>query len=156
MSMAPRVRKFLESRSVPYQLIRHRYAETAKDCAQQSKLPAHKFAKAVVLKDQQGFVVAVLPANRCVDLPAVNSRLNRILSLADQTDLRQLFSDCVVGAVPALAQAYDLSVVWDERIVDEPACCIEAGDHQELVCMSRNSFINLMKDGCSGRISSGL
>ncbi len=152
MSMSPRIREYLDARQIPYQVIHHTYAETARECADAAHIPLSRLAKAVVLKDDEGFLMAVVPSDKNVDLNAINMRTNRLLTTATQQDVNLLFRDCTRGAVPAIGQAYNMRVVWDDHILDEPDCYLEAGDHEELIYMSRQDFRTLMQDRDHGNI----
>ncbi len=153
MAIANTVQNFLDRQHVNYQLVQHPYMETAKECAEAAHIPPHRMAKAVVLKDDDGFVMAVVPSDRDVDVDAVNLRMNRLLMTADQRDVRILFRDCARGAVPALGQAYNMPLIWDDELTQEPDCYLEAGDHTSLIYMSRHDFMNLMGDRPHGSIS---
>ena len=73
-------------------------------------------AKAVLLKDIDGYVLAVVPATHMVWIGELDSRLGRDLETASEDDLDYVFSDCETGAVPALGPAYDLDTVVDHSL----------------------------------------
>jgi Ala-tRNA(Pro) deacylase len=56
-----------------------------------------------------------------------------------------LFRDCDSGAVPALANAYDLPVIWDDRLLKVADIYIEAGDHEHLVHLLGRDFREMME-----------
>ncbi len=153
MAMSARLRDYLETQHVPYQVIQHRYAETARECAESAHIPLSRMAKGVVLKDDEGFMMAVIPSDKSVDLNAVNMRTNRLLTTATQKDVNLIFRDCSRGAVPAIGQAYNLRVIWDDSITEQPDCYLEAGDHEELLYLSAKDFQLLMHDRDHGHIS---
>lgn len=153
MSLSPTIERFLDNKHIPYKRVFHPYAETAMGCAIAAKVPPKRVAKGVVLRDDEGFVMAVVPADRQVDLRAVNHFTNRLLTTAEQKDVSILFRDCARGAVPSLGQTYNLPVIWDDHLGQEPECYLEAGDHRELVKMNRDSFLDSMQNQPHGRIS---
>ena len=152
MSMSPRIREYLEANKIPYQLVHHHYAETAKECAEAAHIPLSRMAKAVILRDDEGFLMAVVPSDKSVDINAINVRTNRLLTTATQQDVNLLFRDCAPGAVPALGQAYNLRVIWDDRILQEPDCYLEAGDHEDLIYLARKELEALLRDKEHGMI----
>jgi len=97
-----------------------------------------------VLKDVSGYVVSVVPANRSLEVGWVNDELGRNLSIANESDLKVLFDDCEVGAVPALAEAYGIQVIWDDDLEYTADVYIEAGDHEHLIWLERRDFKKLM------------
>ena len=63
MAIARTLMTYLEERDIRYGLVEHKHTETALDTAHAANVPAHQVAKAVVLCDDAGYVVSVLPAN---------------------------------------------------------------------------------------------
>jgi len=155
MSVAKTLIDYLESRQVDYYTVDHSHTETARDSARSAHLPPHQIAKAVVLRDDKGFIVSVLPASRQLELQWVNEVLGRELELASEGDLANLFWDCEPGAVPALTEPYGLKVVWDDGLAYTNDIFIEAGDHQHLICLERKDFRALMSSLPHDIISKG-
>ena len=84
--------------------------------------------------------MAMVPANRQVDIEAINRKTNRLLSPAGQRDVNLLFRDCSQGAVPGLGQPYNIPTIWDDSLAEQPECFLEAGDHKELVQLNKEAF----------------
>jgi len=144
MAMADRVKKYLDDAGVPYDVVLHPYAAASSmETAESAGVSGDRLAKAVVVKDDHGFLLAVLPATRHLDLEQLSSILDRDLGLATEDEIRGLFADCDPGAVPPLGAAYDLDVVMDETIFDEHQVYLESGDHRDLVKLSSESFAQL-------------
>ncbi|WP_432695316.1 aminoacyl-tRNA deacylase [Marinobacterium sp. YM272] len=152
MSISATVQSYLDHQQVPYHLRHHPYTETAMRSAFAARVPAHRVAKGVVLKDEEGFVMAMVPSDRQVDLDVVNESLNRLLEPATQRDVRILFRDCEAGAVPSLGQAYNMKMIWDDSLAQENLCYLESGDHTELLELDHKSFIRLMEHQPHGLI----
>lgn len=153
MSVSPTLQSYLNRGDIPYRLISHPYTETSLSTAISARVPARRMAKGVVLRDDEGFMMAVVPSDRRVDLQAINRKMGRVFSPAAQKDVRILFRDCNKGAVPALGQAYNLKVIWDDHLASEPDCYMEAGDHQDLLCISQSTFKKVMSENPHGMIS---
>ncbi len=152
MAISARMREYLKVQHIPYQVVHHSYHETARGCADAAHIPPARMAKAVLLKDSEGFMLAVVPSDKSVDLDALNLRTKRRLMTASQQEVKRQFADCSKGAVPGVGQAYDLRVVWDDSIVQQPDCYLEAGNHEELIYLARKDFQTLMQDRDHGRI----
>ena len=56
----------------------------------------------VMLEDDKGYLMAVVPASHKADLGAMHRQLNRELGLATDRELVELFKDCEPGALPPL------------------------------------------------------
>jgi Ala-tRNA(Pro) deacylase len=121
--------------------------------AQAAHIPGDRLAKCVLLEDDYGFLMAVIPATHRVDLGALHRMLDRNLGLATDRVLIELFKDCEPGAVPPLGPAYGIDTILDERLLDAPDIYFEAGDHQALIHLDASEFRRLMNDVPRGRIS---
>ena len=153
MGIAVTVREYLDEAGVDYELVHHAYAPNSRRAAESASIPQDQLAKPVMLEDAKGYVMAVVPASRRVELQSLERQLGRKLALAPERQLRDLFVDCQRGAVPALGQAYGVEVVWDDCLASCPDVYFEAGDHTDLVHMSGREFTFLMGRKPHGRIS---
>lgn len=152
MNIAPTVHKYLAAQQADYELIPHSHTESSTGTARAAHVPGARVAKAVLVKDQAGYVLAVLPSNRQVELRQLGSALGRErLQLAGEAELKQTFADCALGAVPPLGSAYGLPVVVDEALAAEPEVYFEAGDHEHVVHVTRREFERLMPDAAHAR-----
>ena len=140
MGIASTVRDFLDQSGVEYELIHHLFSRNSRSAARAAQVPEEQVAKPVLLEDADGFVLAVVPASRRVELGHVEQRLGRKLTLASERELRGVFSDCRKGAMPALGQAYGVKVVWDDCLAASPDIYFDAGDHTDLVHISGQDF----------------
>ena len=61
MAIATTLRAFLESHNLAYEVVRHAHAETSQRTASAAGQPGDKVAKSVLLKDEDGYLLAVLP-----------------------------------------------------------------------------------------------
>ena len=68
-------------------------------------------------------------------------------------ELLHVFDDCEVGSIPALGQAYGLTVLVDESLLEQNEVYFEAGDHTELVRMRGEDFEYLMATAGHGYFS---
>jgi len=155
MAIATTLKSYLEDHHVSYDMVNHPHSTTALESAHSAHVPSHQVAKAVVLEDDDGYVVSVLPSTNRLDLEWVNESLGRRLEMAQEEELKNLFQDCDLGAVPALSNAYGLDVIWDEQLTNASEIYIEAGDHENLIHMHGDDFCKLMKDLPHNIISAG-
>jgi Ala-tRNA(Pro) deacylase len=144
MAIAPTVEEFLRVRGVEYDLVCHPHTASSTQTAQASRLRGSYVAKAVVVADEQGHLVAVVPATHHLQLAWLDNLTQRRLGLVSEDDLARLFPDCELGAVPPLAVAYGVPTVVDEALFDLPEVYLEGGDHVTLVRMSGRQFRALM------------
>ena len=144
MAIAKTLINYLKERGIDFEEVEHDHTSTAEASAHAAHVPAHQVAKAVVLRDGDGYVVSVLPANHSLEIGWVNDELGRNLEMACEDEFKNLFGDCEVGAVPALGEAYGLKVIWDDQLKHAADIYIEAGDHEHLIHLSGEDFRQLM------------
>ena len=155
MAIAMTLKSYLEDQHVDYDVVEHARSHSALESAHAAHIPDHQVAKAVVLEDEIGYVVSIMPACNRLDLDWVNESLGRNLELANEDELPNLFQDCDPGAVPALSNAYGLDMIWDEQLTNASEIYIEAGDHEHLVHLHGDTFCKLVEDLPHNIISAG-
>ena len=122
----------------------HERTMTARQTARTCEIEADCLAKAVLMRDDQGYVMAVLPASCQLDKAQLWRLLHRPVELAGEDEAQTLFRDCALGAIPALGQAYGIETVVDERLGQAPEIWLEAGDHERLIHLAGERFRALM------------
>jgi len=146
MNIAPALQDYLATQQIAYEVIGHSPSVSSRSTAKAAHVPGARVAKAVVVKDARGFVMAVLPASQVVALSQLGAALHReALELASEAELKKLFADCAVGAVPPLGAAYGLPMVVEEALAEQPELYFEAGDHQHVIHVSRDEFMRLIE-----------
>ena len=155
MAIAITLKSYLEGHKIHYDTVEHSHTASAIDSAKSAHVPAHQLAKAVVLEDDSGYIVSVLPSSNRLNLGWVNEELQRDLKLATELQLKGLFEDCDTGAVPALSNAYGLKVIWDDQLKHASDIYIEAGDHEHLIHLKGVDFRQLMAKLPHSVISAG-
>ncbi len=144
MSIATTLEHYLAKRGVKYDVVQHPHTATALDSARTSHVSLDRLAKAVVLKGDDGYLVAVLPASSHIQFGQLRKQLGIELDMANEEQIESLFHDCEPGAVPAIGAAYGLKVIVDDSLASEPEIYLEGGDHASLVHVSGSAFRELM------------
>lgn len=146
MSMATTVDQALTLTQVDYRILRHPHSATTAEAARRADVDPGLLAKAVVLQDHVGYLLAVLPASRRLDLQGLRQRLHRpSLEFVPEDDLDNVFFDCQRGAVPPLGPEYRVPTVVDLGLQAVEDVYFEAGDHEGLVHVDQTSFRKLMR-----------
>jgi len=91
MTIATSVQSYLARNGVPYDVLAHEHTWDSMHSAQAAHIPGDRLAKCVVLEDEKGFLMAVIPATHRVDLGALHRALGRSLGLATDRELIELF-----------------------------------------------------------------
>jgi Ala-tRNA(Pro) deacylase len=154
MSMADTVGYALNLTDVDFDILRHRHSSTSQETAHRAGVTEGCLAKAVALRDGIGPLLAVLPADRELDLAGLQGALRRPgLKFMSEDDLGEVFFDCEKGAVPPLGPDYRVPTIVDTSFADREDIYFEAGDHRDLVHVSGTSFQKLMRGAENLKIS---
>jgi Ala-tRNA(Pro) deacylase len=125
------VTEFLERAGVPYEVVEHERTQTAAAEARAAGMPAADVAKTVVLRDEAGVRLAVIPADHRLDLRKVKRELgSRGLRLVTEQEMEREFSDFEVGAVPPFGPMFHALELMDERLLDHDRILCGGGDHE--------------------------
>ncbi len=144
MAIASTVSHYLSRQGAEYDILSHPHTSTSGETAQVSHVPGALLAKPVLLEDERGYLMAIVPSNRQVNLGELHRQMNRNLGLATEGELGALFSDCEVGALPPLGPAYGIETIIDNEIAEQADIFFEAGDHEQLIHVTAETFSNLL------------
>ena len=143
MGISITLREYLDDNSVAYETLNHAKTSTSLNTAEAAHLTGREMAKAVIVKRRKGYLMAIIPASRQVDLSHLGHWLNQTIALASETEIAELFPDCELGAVPALGAPYGIKSVIDEKLSGLENIYFEAGDHETLIHLSGNEYDRL-------------
>ncbi len=147
MSMPSRLSNYLQRRGIQYDVMSHAHSHSSAETARSAHVKPHQLAKSVILEDDDGCVMAVVPADARVNIGAIARMLGRDqLHLSDEERLCELFPDCDLGAIPAVGMAWGMDTVVDEALDDNAELYFEAGDHDMVIKLSRQQFHELMRE----------
>ncbi|MDH3948730.1 MAG: YbaK/EbsC family protein [Gammaproteobacteria bacterium] len=153
MAMAKTLESYLLQHGVEYELVPHPKTYTSRDTAKAAHVADDHIAKAVIVRDEQGHAMVVIPASHWLKLEALQQEADRDFVLAAESDATKLFHDCAPGAIPPLGPAYGLETFLDERLTSLANVYFEAGDHEDLVHVNGDAFHVLLKGVRHGHFS---
>ena len=153
MAISITLQEYLDEKGVDYEILKHPYTYSSMDTAASAHVPGSKLAKSVVLEDSKGFLMAIVPTTHHVEIAQLSHQLNRPLELATESELSELFTDCDVGAIPPIGEAYGMEMLVDESLTRGSDVYFEAGDHTCLVHVTGEDFKQLMCNAEIGAIS---
>ncbi|HEY7689161.1 MAG TPA: YbaK/EbsC family protein [Dongiaceae bacterium] len=153
MTIAATLQKYLSDCGIRYDVVEHPRTVSSSRTAQAGHVPGDRLAKAVVLKSEGGYTMAVVPASRHIRLGEVQDYLRQPVGLATEAEVGQLFGDCDLGAIPPVGRAYGLPVIVDDSFDGQPEIYFEAGDHQNLIHVDAPAFKRLMAEARHGSFS---
>jgi len=143
---ATKIKEYLDNHGVKYVSIRHSPAYTAAEVAASSHVAGRDFAKTIVVRIEDNFALVVLPASRRLVLADLRELLQTpMLRLATETEFRNLFPDCELGAMPPFGNLYNLPVYVAASLAEEPEIAFNAGTHTEVIKMDYEDFEELVR-----------
>src|SRR5258708_16478367 len=135
------VKNYLDLQHVPYQHHVHSTAFTAQQLAAAERISGTLVAKTVVVKADDQFLMAVLPATAKVDTAALKGALNaRELELATEREFQELFPDSDVGAMPPFGNLYELPVCAEESLARAAALAFNTRPPEHPLPLSNSDF----------------
>lgn len=153
MTMTTTLQKFLSSSGIAFDIIPHRQTDTSINSAQTAHINGKFVAKPVILEDDLGYLMAVVPASERVELDKLNKILDRHMELAPEQEIVDIFFDCEPGAIPPIADAYGMQTIVDEDLLHCSDIYFEAGNHRELIHVKGKDFNQLMQGAPHSKIS---
>jgi Ala-tRNA(Pro) deacylase len=146
MDISPTLVRELAEHGIAYDIVHHHHSDTSLNIAHAAHVPVGKMVKTVILEDEGGYVMALIPANRKLQINKLNKALGRYMSLASEPELLSLFADCELGAIPPVGEAYGIKTVVDSHLDECEDVYIEAGNHNDLLHLSKGGFHKLTAD----------
>lgn len=146
MPILKRLEEFLKKNSAAFKVVSHQEAFTAQEVAAAMHVHGRELAKAVMLKVNGKYVMAVLPAHLKVDIEKLKSVLKeKNLRLATEDEFKKLFPDCEPGAEPPFGNLYNIDTLVDESLTRDEHIFFNAGNHYEAVDMVYSDYVKLVK-----------
>lgn len=139
------LKEFLERNQVQYRCIDHAPSFTAQEIAAEAHVSGKQMAKTVIVKIGNQFAMVVLPAHDHVNFAALKEITGEsAIDLAKESDFKNKFPECEVGAMPPFGNLYGMPVFVSKQLAHDNII-FNSGSHSELVQMSYADFIRLVK-----------
>jgi Ala-tRNA(Pro) deacylase len=141
MTVSNRLKKFLQESKASYKVVQHNVTYSAQRTAASVHTPGREVAKAVVLKSGEGYVMAVVDAPHRVDLEKfakVSGMKDPVV--AEEAELKEIFPECELGAMPPFGGLYGLKVFIDRQLEEDEEIVFNAGTHFEALRMKYKDF----------------
>lgn len=145
MASPSTLKSFLEQKKIHYEVLKHPEAFTAQEVAHAIHKTGKVLAKTVVVDADGNNVMVVVPAHHKVRLEAVKQLLgSKEIRLSPEENLRGLFPDCDLGAMPPIGSLYNMSVVVSKELSEKPDIIFNACTHTDCVKMAFSDFQRLV------------
>ncbi len=142
---AQKVKAFLDNSHVKYETIHHSADFTAQQTAAHTHTRGREFAKTVIVRLPDGFVMAVVPAHHRVDLAKLAEIAGATeVQLATEPEMDRLFPGCDTGAEPPFGNLYGLPVWVSSTVAADERITFNGGTHEDAVRMRYADYARLV------------
>ncbi len=146
MAINERLKRLLEQNRVDHEVLPHSEVFTTQEVAQSVHVTGRLMAKVVVVRDPAGgHLMVVLPASCRLDLAILSRETGHPgLALAGEDELKAMFPDCELGAMPPFGGLYGLPTYVDRCFEDSDSFFLQAGNHHEVVRLKTRDYLRLV------------
>lgn len=142
--MYAKLEEFLRAKQAKYEVLVHAGAVTAQEQAAATHTPGNAFAKVIVVKERDGFVLAVLPSSRVLDVDRLKGFIHHgEIRLATVEEIARVVPDCMPGAIPPFGTLFRLPTFVDRALVNVRDVTMPAGDFATSIRMRAVEFRRL-------------
>lgn len=139
------LKDLLESQKVKYKSTTHSPAFTSQEIAAAAHVSGKELAKTVIVKTDGHLAMVVLPANHQVNFAKLKEALGtKAVDLASESEFKDKFPGCEVGAMPPFGNLYDMPVFVESDLSKQDRIMFNGGSHSELVELSYQDFDRLV------------
>ena len=139
------VKEFLDSHKVKYVSMTHSPAFTSQEVAAAAHVSGKEMAKTVIVKADGKYAMVVVPANDHVNFSKLKEVMGASVDLASESEFKDKFSGCEVGAMPPFVNLYNMPVYVSKHLEHMDHIVFNAGSHSELMQMKFKDFHQLVK-----------
>ena len=143
--------RYLQSNKVEFHVMEHDPAFSAHDVAASAHVPESEMAKAILIRMDEHYWMAVLRADQRINEQMVRRVFGaKTVHLAHEEDLGLLFPDCQIGAMPPFGNLYGLPVLVEECLAEDEEIVFNACTHTKAIRMKFKDFRRLAKPVVAG------
>lgn len=141
-----KLKEFLDTQKVKYVSISHSPAFTSQEIAAAAHVSGKQLAKTVIIKADGHLAMVVLPANDQVNFASLRRAIGaKEVDLAAESEFKDKFAGCEVGAMPPFGNLYDMPVFVSDQFANQDQILFNAGSHSELMQMALSDFEKQVK-----------
>lgn len=142
---AQKLNDFLKNKKIKYVTITHSPAYTAQDISMLTHIPSDTMAKSVIVSLGKDFAMVVIPGNKKIDIESLKKTAHEDEArIASESEFKNQFSDCEVGAMPPFGNLYGMKVYVDDGLSSAAEIGFNAGSHSEIMKMSYKDYDTLV------------
>lgn len=151
MAISKKITGYLEKNKYKYEIIEHKTTYTAWDTAQTEKIRPQEVAKALVIKLDSDYVLALVPSNRNLDkqklLKIVNAQRKKVkakaykkIDFAKEVWMKKNLLG-KVGAVPPFRELLKLDIYADSLLWKSKNIYLGSGEHTASIRVNTKQYL---------------
>jgi Ala-tRNA(Pro) deacylase len=138
-----KIKEYLDKHQVKYVSLAHSPAFTSQEIAASAHVSGKVLAKTVMVKADGLLAMVVIPANSHVNFAKLRELMGaKELDLASESEFKEKFAGCEVGAMPPFGPLYGMTVYLSDQIHGENII-FNAGTHSELMQLALADYQRL-------------
>jgi Ala-tRNA(Pro) deacylase len=139
------VRGFLDQHGVGYETVEHEQTFTSTEEAAAAGVPPDHAAKTVLLREEDDYRIAVIPASHRLDLHKVREvrGASAKLRLATEEEMGADFEIYEVGALPPFGRLVPAPEAVDRWLLAHDRVLCTGGDHRHSVLVDPNEIVRV-------------
>ncbi len=145
MPVANTIIRHLDDQNISYRVVEVEPFTNAEHAASNAGIPSSCILQTCLIGDSSGQLMIVIPANRELNLRAVQQLLRRPLKQQDETTISKTFNDCVPKFLPALGAAYGIRTILETHFAALEQVYMLTGDRRHLIQLDKKSFRQLFR-----------
>ncbi len=139
------ITSLLDEKEIKYTIISHSPAFTAQEIAALSFISGKELAKTLILSLNGDLVMAVLPADKRLNLHGLKKKLGvDDIRLATESEFHNIFPECKTGAMPPFGHLYNLKTIVSKDFENQKFIAFNAGNHRQLIRMKFAKYKQLV------------
>lgn len=137
----PKLEQYLRENKVPFLTTSHAPAFTAQEIAANAHIRGKQMVKTVMVKLDEQLAMVVLPASERVHMGLLCQVTGaQQAMLASESEFKERFSECEVGAMPPFGNLYGMLVIASDTLAEDETIAFNAGNHTDLISMAYRDF----------------
>lgn len=139
-----RIKKRLKKENVDFEILNHKPVYTSKEAADIRDVKLKTGVKAMVFKTKEEFIMALIPADKRVNVNKLKKVNSSEIKLASPNEVLKR-TNCKVGSVPPFGFKKRLKTFMDKDILENKEVNFNIGLHTKSVKMKSGDLRNIIK-----------
>jgi prolyl-tRNA editing enzyme YbaK/EbsC (Cys-tRNA(Pro) deacylase) len=150
--ISKKILDYLDKNKYKYEIIKHRTTYTAWDTAQTEKVKPQEVAKALVLKTDKDWIVAVLSSSRNLDKKELLKLIKKDkeksvkkIDFAEEKWMKNSMPIGKLGAIPPFRELLKKDIYFDKLLLKSKKFYVSSGEYDSSIRISISQYIKAEK-----------